>query len=90
MHYLAITIPSLKFQAATKPATAAEGAPEHGDLGRRPRRRLFVVAQDLQRAVHASRAGQSCDEAAAAAGERQPPDRHLHLKSMYSVTVGFW
>ena len=60
-------------QTTAEPATAASaaaGAPgEHAGV--------LVAPQDLQRAVHA---GGCRDEAATPAGERQPSNRHLHIK----------
>ena len=86
-HYHPTTIHSQA--ATTEPATAAEDSPKHGGLVRRPRRRL-VVAQDLQRAVHAGRAARPGNEAdaTAAAGERQPADRHLHFQGTVWLSNG--
>ena len=67
-------------QTTAEPATAASaaaGAPgEHAGV--------LVAPQDLQRAVHAGgcrvRLDDARDEAATPAGERQPSNRHLHIK----------
>ena len=66
-------------QTTAEPATAASaaaGAPDHAGV--------LVAPQDLQRAVHAGgcrvRPDDAGDEAATPAGERQPSNRHLHIK----------
>ena len=59
-------------QTTAEPATAASAAADA-----REHAGVLVAPQDLQRAVHA---GGCRDEAATPAGERQPSNRHLHIK----------